>query len=323
MKSTVKFALTGDPHFEIIHNAEERLDQFLKKAREENVDFIIHTGDFSYPTDTYTCYCPIEKMPINLKNSYGKPRSAEVLGLLDKFNSFEKPSYHCMGNHEFDFAAVEDIVKIYGMDNNYYSFRMNNWHFIILDGNYLKTDDGRYEHYDHGHHLGANLPWIPTEQLEWLRGELMQGDEPVVIISHQPVYKHWGGVKNYAQVAEVIEEAKARGKDVRLCINGHIHRDELADCNGVLYYGANSMSDTWVDEEYQAIRFSAEIEEKYPNVRYTMPYDRAIFSIVTLDSEGISVEGIEGKYIEPGPDKLGYKGKDTSVASSWSRRWIR
>ena len=30
------------------------------------------------------------------------------------------------------------------------------------------------------------------------------------------------------------------------------------------------MSDTWVDEEYQAIRFSAEIEEKYPNVRYTI-----------------------------------------------------
>ena len=44
---------------------------------------------------------------------------------------------------------------------------------------------------------------------------------------------------------------------------------DLGNCVA-LYYGANSMSDTWVDEEYQAIRFSAEIEKKYSNVRYTI-----------------------------------------------------
>ena len=30
-------------------------------------------------TDTYTCRWPIEKMPVNVKNAYGKPRSAETV----------------------------------------------------------------------------------------------------------------------------------------------------------------------------------------------------------------------------------------------------
>lgn len=325
MKKTVKFALIGDPHFEIVPNGNEFLEQVFQKAREEDVDFIIHLGDFSYPTDTYSCRCPEEKMPINVKNAYNKARNQETLALLEKYNGFEKPAYHCVGNHEFDFSSVEEVVKAYGMENNYYSFHMGGWHFIVLDGNYIKTPDGKFEHYDHSHYFWQDLPWMATEELEWLKEELKKTNEPVVMFSHEPLFNRgWGEIKNWKEFEKIVVNAKKNGKDVRLCINGHLHVDEVTEQNGVVYYGVNSMSNMWVDEEYQALRFSKEIDEKYPNVRYTIPYDRAIFSIVTLHSDGVEVKGVKGNYIAPGPEELKYTKTPISASSlSWFKKWAR
>ena len=322
MKNTVKFAVMADPHFEIVPNGDCILEEFLQKAREENVDFIIHLGDFCYPTDTFDCRCPVEKMPVNVKNAYNKSCPKEILALLEKYNAFEKPAYHVFGNHEFDFASVEQIIDAYNTPSNYYSFHKNGWHFIVLDGNYIKNDEGNFEHYDHSHYFWKDLPWLPTEELDWLKKELENTNEPVVMFSHQPLFnRETGGIKNYAEFAQIVKEAKKRGKDVRVCVNGHMHVDELTELDDVLYYGVNSASNMWVDEEYQALRFSAEIEEKYPNVRYTIPYDRALFSIVTLDEEGISVKGVEGDYVQPGPKELGYTKQISASSSSWDRKW--
>jgi UDP-2,3-diacylglucosamine pyrophosphatase LpxH len=261
-------------------------------------------------------------MPINVKNSYNKPRNQETLKILQKYNSFEKPAYHCLGNHEFDFSSVEEVVSAYNMPNNYYSFHIGGWHFIVLDGNYIKTADGKYEHYDHSHYFWQDLPWMATEELHWLENELQKTNEPVVIFSHQPLYnRDWAEIKNWREFEDVIQKAKKQGKDVRLCVYGHLHVDEVREQNGVLYYGANSMTNMWVDEDYQAFRFSKEIDEKYPNVRYTIPYDRAIFSIVTLDDEGVAVKGVNGNYIQPGPEELGYEKPISPSSKSWSRKW--
>ena len=95
MRKMVKFALMGDPHFEMTPNGDELLEQFLNKAREENVDFIIHLGDFSYPTNTYKNFCPIEKMPVNVKNAYNKPRNQETLALLEKYRDKNIFTFNC------------------------------------------------------------------------------------------------------------------------------------------------------------------------------------------------------------------------------------
>lgn len=321
MMKTVKFALMADPHFELVPEGHKKLDEFLSVATKENVDFIIHLGDFCYPTDRFKCRCPVDKMPINIKNAYGEPCPSECLDLIKKFNSFEKPSYHVCGNHEFDFASLEDVMKAYDMESNYYAIHHNGWHFIVLDGNYIKTQDGKYEHYDFGHYFWQDLPWLSDEQLIWLEEELTKTDEPIVIFSHEPLFDYEACVKNYEQVQSIIKKARQKGKEVLMCINGHLHVDDLHEIDGVLYYNANSMTNMWVDLAFETRRFSDEIEEKYPNIRYTIPYSRPVYAIVTLDSEGVTVKGVEGDYVKPGPDEIGYKKKISPSSNSWKRRW--
>ena len=62
-QGTVKFAAFTDLHLDIMHDGARRLDAFLNAAEQEDVDFIIHLGDFSYPEDTSCCKCDPQKMP--------------------------------------------------------------------------------------------------------------------------------------------------------------------------------------------------------------------------------------------------------------------
>ena len=83
------------------------------------------------------------------------------------------------------------------------------------------------------------------------------------------------------------------------------------------------MSNMWVDEEFEAKRFSPETEEKYPNVRYTIPYKDPIYAIITLDDDGFSVCGVESQYIAPGPEELGYKGKISPSVIPRNEKWVK
>jgi adenine-specific DNA glycosylase len=66
-----------------------------------------------------------------------------------------------------------------------------------------------------------------------------------------------------------------------------------------------------------------ETEEKYPSVRYTIPYAKAVYSIITVDDDGISVSGVDGDYIKPGPLEVGFFGKISPSSESWERKWKR
>lgn len=73
----IKFALFTDLHHDVIPDGLERLNSFITRAREAEVDFIIELGDFCHP-----CHNNEE--------------------LLSIFNGFEKPHYHVIGNHDTD-----------------------------------------------------------------------------------------------------------------------------------------------------------------------------------------------------------------------------
>ena len=84
---------------------DERLDAILARAKRENVDFIIHCGDF--------CHNP----------------HAETVA-LEKYNNFEIPTYHVLGNHDMDKLSLEETVAAYGMPAEYYYFDKNGFRFI-------------------------------------------------------------------------------------------------------------------------------------------------------------------------------------------------
>ena len=124
MSSTVKFGVFTDLHIPLIHDTVERLSVFLVDCRKEDVDFIIHLGDFAYPED------PV--FPLCKDYSHNEK-------VIPMFNDFEKPSFHVIGNHDCDTANKEEILAFWGQTHKpYYSYDMNGYHFVVLDCNYLK-----------------------------------------------------------------------------------------------------------------------------------------------------------------------------------------
>ena len=316
----VKFTVFADLHAEIMHDGEKRLDKILQASRDADVDFVIHCGDFCYPIGADVCHCKEENRPVNVQNAHKRLKAEDAFSVLEKYNSFEKPTYHVSGNHEFDFASVQEIVKVYGMPDAYYSFHIKGWHFIVLDNNYIKTSQGKYEHYDHAQYFYQDIPYLPPEELEWLEEELTKTDEPAVIFSHAPLFSYDYCVKNHKEFAQVLKRAKARGKDVKMCINGHVHVDDIDEVDGILYYNCNSASNMWVDR-FSGKRYCEKTEEKCPNLRYVIPFQKATYAIVSLDEQGVSVQGMTGRYVQPGPKKVGWKGKISPSVKSWSKKW--
>ena len=317
----IKFAVMADIHLDIMHDGKRRLDAFLKAAEEEKVDFIIHLGDFAYPNDKSNTLCPLETMPINVKNSYLLPSYIDTEAILKQYNDFHLPSYHTMGNHDFDFLSYEDACRLYGIDEGYYSFHKNGWHFIVLDGNYWRDEHGRDVHYDRGEYFYKDLPYLSRKELEWLKRELADGDEPVVMFSHQALFKYGGGIKNLDEFNKIISEAKTRGKNIRMCLNGHNHVDDVFKIDGTVYFSVNSISNQWVDIAGERQRYCAKTEERFPNLRYTIPYQTPIYAIVTLSDEGCSVKGKKGRFVLPGPKDIGFRGKCTPHVSSFIEKW--
>ncbi len=301
-QGTVKFAAFTDLHLDIMHDGARRLDAFLNAAEQEDVDFIIHLGDFSYPEDTSCCKCDPQKMPVNLKLAMKYPPDVPKKELLARFSSFPKPAYHMLGNHEMDFSTKDMAMELYGMTSPYYAFHCNGWHFIVLDGNHCRNAGGEIVDYWYGKYFETtDLPYLGDPQLAWLEQELLDGQEPVVLLCHQPMRECPRGLKDRDALLDLIQQARMRGKIVRLCMNGHLHEDLLYRENGVVYYTLNSISNYWAGLEYETLRYSKKIDTLFPNLRYTLPYQKPIYAIITLDRSGMDVRGIQGRFVQPGP----------------------
>lgn len=301
-RHTVTFAAFTDLHLDIMHDGARRLDAFLRAAEEADVDFIIHLGDFSYPEDTSCCKCNPEKMPINLRLAMEHPPNVPKKELLARFSAFPKPAYHMLGNHEMDFSTKDMAMKLYGMTSPYYSFHCGGWHFIVLDGNHCRSENGEIVDYWYGKYFETkDLPYLGDTQLAWLERELRGGQEPTVLFCHQPMAKCPRGLKDGAVLRHLIQKARARGKMVRLCMNGHLHEDLLHVEDGVVYYTLNSISNYWAGPKYEKLRYSTKIDTEFPNLRYTLPYQKPIYAIIRLNPYGMDIQGVHGRFVQPGP----------------------
>lgn len=311
-EQTVKIGLIADFHHALIHNGLQRMNQFLDAAREADVDFIMELGDFhilAYDDQT----------PSGKHRRFDNRQLDRKFELLRRFNGFEKPAYHTLGNHDCDYYTYEETLKLYEMENNYYSFHCKGWHFIALDGNYFMDQGGNYVHYSKGQYFksGGKLPFLSPDQLIWLEQELAQGDEPVVIFSHQPLFDYPACIRNLSDFRSVIKKAKENGRKIRLCINGHLHVDDLDEVDGTLYYNMNAVSSgDWVGKAYAYQRFSDITEKNNPYLQYVIPYKKALFTIVTLDKNGFRAEGREGGLVSPTAEELGYVRGNTRTPST-------
>jgi len=257
----VKFMVIADIHHGYLKDVDKRLQVFLDQAKQEAyVDFIIQLGDFILdPTES---------------------KSGDFLNL---WNSFPGPKYHVLGNHDMDLADKARVRAYWGMPANYYSFDLEGFRFIVLDGNHIKQGEDTYLDYENSNYYShsENRAYFGLEQLEWFKEQLASTDLNVVVFSHQRLSDKTDG----AEMKKAIDDANSKagfGK-VILSLNGHGHRDLSELVNNVPYVEIPTAAHKW--------------EEK------AIPYTTVRFAVVILDPKGavnIDARSVEFDYQNKG-----------------------
>ena len=310
----VKFGIFADMHIDIMHDGEERLAVFLDACRKEEVDFIVHLGDFVYPSTGLKCVCRPERTPANVKDSLENPCYADKDKILHMYNHFEKPAYHVFGNHECDMCSKERMLAYTGGLGTYYSFDCGGFHFVVLDTNHLKLD-GKFVSYENGNYFDYDgntglFPYLGDPQLEWLKEDLEHAQGPTILFSHARLGIGENAVLKRRAVCDapkLREILKNAPNGVILSANGHYHTDGGVDkVDDTLFWDVNSLSCCWLGTKYVCEgRYGEEIDEKCKSIRYVAPYKDAVYAIVTIDEEAIRIQGTKSEFVGKTPEELG------------------
>lgn len=276
----LKFAIASDFHAQDVPDGEERIASFIRAAKDEKVDFIIELGDF----------CRLDS-------------ASQVY--LKLWDSFEGDKYHVIGNHDMDSYTPEEYVAGMKMPGRYYSFDKGDFHFIVLDGNNL-YDGKEYTHYAKANYYvdPKMRAFIDPEQMAWLKQDLAATDKKCVLFSHQSIEQF---LNNGATVRQILEEENRRAgfKKVVLAFGGHNHSNYTKEINGITYMQINSASYVWIDKPSMTEkRYPKEVNDRYSLLKYSMTYTKALYAIVTLNSEGAIVKGTEAEFVPPTPKDL-------------------
>jgi len=272
---SITFGICTDVHYNVIHNATQRLKVFIDDMNRKNPDFIIQLGDFCYPDSTSDDF-------------------------MNVFRSFKGDRYSVLGNHDKDNGAIwNDAVNYFEMPAAYYSFDKKNFHFIVLDGNEISDTTTNYPRY------------ISSKQLGWLKNDLDKTEKKTIVFVHQSLFDSHG-VINQDTVRNILSSQHFKdGKHkVLVCFNGHSHIDAAEKINGVWYVSVNSMSYHWVGGEFKHKSYQEDIYEKYPWIEYICPYKDALYAFVKVDEDGtVKINGVQSTWVGASPDSLGHVSK--------------
>lgn len=269
----LKFGVCADVHKDIMHDADERLLEFITEANKKNSDFVIQMGDFCRP--------------------YNYNR--EFLSIFESYPN----NYHVIGNHETDGGFKnQDVLNFWNMQKPYYSFDKEDFHIIVLDGNDVNPSKNKAPGY---------ARFVGKEQIKWLKNDLQSTELPCLIFSHQSIEKNRDGLENRKEIRELFEKEneKVGFNKIVACFSGHHHTDYVAEINGIYYIQINSMSYQWLGGDYKTVRYSKEIDEKYEWIKYTVPYKNPLYAFVEISSDRITIEGVKSSFVGPSPTELG------------------
>ncbi len=266
----VKFSVFADLHYrEGDWNwASERLEAILARAEREQVDFVMHCGDFCHDV-----------------------RAARPV--IERYNRFSIPTYHTMGNHDFEQTdGIEIVMSAFGMKGkSYYCFDRNGIRFISVDTNFYRASDGSIGHY------ASSDVWtkchqkellIPPEEMDFLRAAIRGASGPCVVFSHCSIVRP-NGVVNRDEVLNLLRE---EGK-VLLWVNGHHHRNNLQIVENVAFFDLNSTTSEWIDQPHNA--YPAELMSKFEFSNHELLFAEPVHAVVTVTGDGeVKIEGMQG-----------------------------
>ena len=246
-RSPVRFATIADVQYcdrkpkgtRFYREAVEKLGQAMDEIRAARPDFVISLGDIiDRDFESYATVLP----------------SYEGEGTLE--------SYFVLGNHEWNVAEEQkaSVVPTLGLESGYYSFAIDDWQFIVLDGTELSS---------YATHAGAARQaeaksmlrelerrgslnaekyngGVSPEQLLFLHDELAFAAEHgarAIVFSHFPVYppEAVANLWNDGDVRAVL----SRFPGVAVAhVSGHDHRGYYGQEAGVHYLTLDGMVET-------------------------------------------------------------------------------
>jgi predicted phosphodiesterase len=220
----LKFGLLSDLHYSredptenrYFRNSIVKLNKSIDEFNSSQLSFIVQLGDIiNCGAESYETILPI-------------------------FSRSSHKVYHVIGNHDFDVdeSLISRVRNKFGFDANaYYSFSLNSFRFIFLDGNEISvyantpktanyaTAEQWLAKYSEQNRPNAHF-WnggISQNQLCWLKAQLEAATEKkeyVIIFCHFPVYPlNKYNLLNYDEVIQLI----ANYNCVMAYISGHNH----------------------------------------------------------------------------------------------------
>lgn len=288
----MKFGVCTDLHYDAIPDGDERIAKLIRDFQEKKVDFILELGDLCNPTE-------------------------ENKRILTAFRAAGIPCHYSIGNHNTDFCSPERVLQFFGLKSGYYAIVHEAVKFLFLDANYIKTKTG-YLPECKKNLLAENgqCPYVPPEQIDWLKSEIADDRYFYVVCSHQSLFNdhmvgsHHRGIVNRQEVRTVLEARNARSRKVLFCINGNDHGDALKQINGIYYYSLNSASYIWHGVK-QTYPYSGDIHDKYPQLKNMILYREPLHAVITIDKNTVKVEGMKGHYQNVTP-------KDVGIGHTWN-----
>ena len=218
-----------------------KLAAAVKELNRRKPDFSVHLGDFiDRDFKSFDTMVPI-------------------------WSKLSAPGYHVLGNHDFKVRDRDKalVLRRLGLDRlgsgeGWYSFSLQGWRFLFLDGNALSIQrfpsgsPGRREAEARLADLKARktlnaMPWngaLGEKQWKWLGKELDRAarrKERVLLFSHYPVYP--ANVHNQWDAREIVKLLDGR-QNVTAWIDGHNHAGNYGFHGGVHYLNLPGMVET-------------------------------------------------------------------------------
>lgn len=280
---TLRLAVITDLHFGLAPDALARFDAFLRAIAEAGeVDAVLQLGDFCHPEPT------------------AKP-------LLAKWRSIKAPKISVLGNHDMDKGTKRQIMDLWGMKSRFEAHDLGWLRLIVLDLNNLKKD-GKVLDYERGSYFqaGSALNLMDEEQKGWLEDTLSTGDQPALILSHQPLGFSEPGrplPSEQTEVFDILVRARARNLKgaAAACLSGHLHVDRMAIHQGIPCLSLNSASYHWHEKMH--------------------PYRDPLFAFIDLHPSGaVKVVGRQSVFVNTPPDGL-VAGASASLSSRRVTLW--
>jgi Icc protein len=177
-----------------------------------NPDFVVDTGDSvanadkrntSSSRELFDLYTsaiePLDQAGIPVYNVVG---NHDVVGVNNKNVDSDESGY-----------GKELFLETFDLDNTYYSFDLNGYHFVVLDPNNIDLEDKK-----------GLIYGVYDEQLSWLSQDLSNASGPVMVFLHEPTL-------NLLNVEDLINVLKTA--DVKMIFSGHRHEEEFLDSFGI------------------------------------------------------------------------------------------